>query len=277
MSRFHRTLADLLEAGQRCATATLIEAAGSSPGKPGHRLIVLDDGSIRFTIGGGPLEAMVIADCREQLASGDNAVKEYRLLPEGDDAVGMVCGGTVRVFIEVHRAVERLVVFGAGHVGREVIRQARGLDLHRVLADDRDETLRGEDIDSQVETVHCPERYAGSLPPVDERCYVVVVTRCHETDREIVARLAATCPAYIGMIGSRRKVATVVSELAARGVPASFLDRLHAPIGLELGARTPGEIAVSILAELVAERSGCEAARGLARAKSSGSSRSHGG
>lgn len=229
-------------------------------------MIVLSGGEIRFTIGGGPLEAMVIEDCRAQMGQGAHAVKEYRLLPDGKDAVGMVCGGSVRVFIEVHRPTERLVVFGAGHVGVEVIRMARGLGLSRVLADDRLEFLGVDSMEEGVETVHCPDRYAGPLPPVNERSYVVVVTRCHETDREIVARLAGVPVAYLGMIGSRRKVETVLSDLEMRGLSRSCFSHLHAPIGLEIGARSPAEIALAILAEIVAVRNAPDPARRQARA-----------
>lgn len=232
-------------------------------------MIVLPDGGIRFTIGGGPLEAMVIADCRAQLASGANAVKEYRLIPEGEGAVGMVCGGTVRVFIEVHRPTDRLVVFGAGHIGAEVIRMARHLGFRRVLADDRPSMLTGEAIDPGVETVHCADRYAGALPTADERTYVVVVTRCHETDREILARLAGAPAAYIGMIGSRRKIEAVLTDLEQRGLSRSRFARLHAPIGLEIGARSPAEIALAILAELIAVRNGARPGVRPARASAS--------
>ena len=254
MSTFLRALADLLDAGQTCATATLIDAVGSTPGKPGHRMIVLPDGGIRFTIGGGPFEATVIDDCRALLLAGGNTVKEYRLLPTGDAAVGMVCGGSARVFIEVHPATAQLLVFGAGHVGREVIRMAKGLAWRRLLVDDREVMLAVEPVDVDVERIHCADRFTGAFPVVDSRTYVVVVTRCHETDREIVARLVEEPVAYLGMIGSRRKVETVLAELEERGVPRERLAHLHAPIGLDIGARSPAEIALAILAEIVSLR-----------------------
>ena len=267
MSDFHRTLLELLQAGRACATATLVESTGSSPGKQGHRMIVTPDGQVRFTIGGGPLEAMVVHDCLEHLARRRNAVKDYRLVPEGPNAVGMVCGGTARVFIESHLPWPVLLVFGAGHVGAEVIRMAEGLEFRRRVADDRSEYLERSRFPGDVERIHCPDAFADPLPQVDENGYVVIVTRCHETDREILARLASRPLAYLGMIGSRRKVETVRRELEARGVPAEGLARLHAPIGLEIGARSPREIALSILAEVVAVRSGVATGEGLARAK----------
>ena len=254
MSDFFRCLVELVESGCECATATLIDSQGSTPGKTGHRMIVLPGGETRFTIGGGPLEAMIIEDCLAQLDSGGNRVKQYRLLPGGVDAVGMVCGGTVRVFIEIHRARSRLLVFGAGHVGREVVQMAQGLDFIRVIADDRPEYLVSDRFDDDVERVHCPDGYRGPLPVVDERTHVILVTRCHETDREILARVAASPSRYLGMIGSRRKVETVLAELVAQGTNRSLFDHLHAPIGLDIEARTPREIAVSILAEVISVR-----------------------
>jgi xanthine dehydrogenase accessory factor len=269
MSDYHRTLLELLQAGRSCATATLVDSTGSSPGKLGHRMIVLPDRSVRFTIGGGPLEAMVIGDCLDLLARGENAVKEYRLVPEGEGAVGMVCGGMARVFIEAHLPAPTLMVFGAGHVGREVIRKAEGLGFRRRVADDRAEYLLADEFPADVERIHCPDSFRGDLPEVDAGAFVVIVTRCHETDREILARLASQRLAYLGMIGSRRKVAAVREDLEGRGIPRERLAHLHAPIGLEIGARSPQEIALSILAEIVAVRSGAADRGHLARAKSS--------
>lgn len=254
MPAFHRELVQVLQAGQRCATATLVESEGSTPAKQGHRLMVLPDGSIRFTMGGGPLEAMVIADCLKQLADGTHALREYRLVPRGEKAVGMVCGGTVRVFIEIHEPEPQLMVFGAGHVGLEVLRLAPALGLACTVVDDRAEMLGVDRIPQGVRSIHCPLAFSGDLPATGEDGYVVIVTRCHETDREILARLADRPLAYLGMIGSRRKVRVVMDELAERGISAASLGRVRAPIGLAIGARSPAEIAVSILGEIIAVR-----------------------
>lgn len=254
MPAFHRELVNLLEAGCRCATATLVDSKGSTPAKQGHRLIVLPGGAIRFTLGGGPLEAMVIADCLEQLASGTHALREYRLVPEGELAVGMVCGGTARVFIEVHEPEPQLMVFGAGHVGLEILRMAPALGLACTVVDDRAEMLTADRLPESVRSVCCPSAFSGDLPETRAGGFVVIVTRCHETDREVLARLAGRDLAYLGMIGSRRKVRVVMDELRERGIPAASLEKVRAPIGLELGALTPAEIALSILAEIVAVR-----------------------
>jgi len=267
MSEFHRALAELLEAGVGCATATLVDATGSTPAKAGHRLLVPADGPPRFTLGGGPLEAEVIEDCRRQLAAGANALREYHLVPGEHGGIGMVCGGTVRVFIEVHAAPGTLLVFGAGHVGVEVVRMAEGLGFARAVADDREEWLDVQRFGTAVRRHHCPDAYAGELPPTDAQTRVVIVTRCHATDREILARLAHRPRAYLGMIGSRRKVESVLAELEARGLPRALFGDLRAPIGLDIGARSPREIALAILAEIVAERNAPERAAQLARAK----------
>ncbi len=268
MSDFLRTLLELVEGGQECVTATLVDAAGSSPGKPGHRMIILPGGSIRFTVGGGPLEAMVLQDGLDFMARRENGVRSYRLLPHGEDAVGMVCGGSVRVFFEHHPPAPSLIVFGAGHVGAELINLAAGLGFRRVAADDRAEFVAAGRFPPDVCTHHCGEGYRGDLPPVGPDAYVVLVTRCHATDRELLERLGRQPVAYLGMIGSRRKVETVLGELEACGIPRSSLAHLHAPVGLEIGAHTPREIAVAILAEMLAVRSGAAARGSLARAKS---------
>jgi xanthine dehydrogenase accessory factor len=264
MGEFHRRLAELLEAGTACATATLVDAVGSTPGKQGHRMIVLEDRSLIGTVGGGPLEASVIEDCLLQLERGLNAVREYRLVPQGEGSVGMVCGGTVRIFIEVHPAAPALLVFGAGHVGLEVIEMARGLGFRRILADDRSRYLEAAHVPAGTVTFHCAAGYTGDLPAVDAATYVVIVTRCHATDTEILARLAGSEAAYLGMIGSRRKVASILATLEERGVDRVHLERLRAPIGLDIGARSPREIAVAILAELIAVREKRPVGAGLA-------------
>lgn len=254
MAAFHRELLELLEAGQRCATATLVASEGSTPAKQGHRLIVLPDGSIRFTMGGGPLEAEVVADCLKQLAAGTHAMREYRLVPAGEQAVGMVCGGTARVFVEIHEPEPQLMVFGAGHVGRELLHMAPALGLACTAVDDRAEMLAAEHFPASVRRIHCPQAFSGDLPATHAGAFVVLVTRCHETDREILARLDGRRLAYLGMIGSRRKVRVVMTELRARGICPDFLDKVRAPVGLEIGACSPAEIAVAILAEIVAVR-----------------------
>jgi xanthine dehydrogenase accessory factor len=267
MVEFMRTLLGLLEEGKECATATLVDSIGSTPGKAGHRMIVLPDRSIRFTIGGGPLEAMVIGDCLALMAQGQNGVREYRLVPAGENAAGMVCGGTVRVFIEHHVPAPPLVVFGAGHVGAAVIEMAAGLGFRRVVADDRPEFLAADRFSPDVVRHLCPAGYRGDLPAVAADAYTVIVTRCHATDREILARLARQPVAYLGMIGSARKVETVLGELEADGVPRAALAHLHAPVGLKIGARSPREIALAILAEVVAVRSGAAVSGVLPQAK----------
>ncbi|MFQ5670219.1 MAG: XdhC family protein [Acidobacteriota bacterium] len=256
MPDFFRTLLDLAERGQGFITATVVNSTGSTPGKMGHRMIVLPDRSIHFTIGGGPLEAMVIEDCLEQFRLRRNAVKTYRLLPEGKGAVGMVCGGVARVFIEVHPPRPALLVFGAGHVGTAIMNLGRGMGFQMCLADDRKEFLDPARFSHPVRLVHCPDGYAGPLPETDPETFVAIVTRCHQTDREILMRLADRPLAYLGMIGSPRKVEVVIRELEARGLDRTALSHLRAPMGLPIGSRRPCEIALSVLAEMIAVRNG---------------------
>ncbi len=155
-----------------------------------------------------------------------------------------------------------------------MIRMAAGLGFRRRLADDRADVLAQMSAEVDVEHIHCADAYQGPMPSTRNDAYVVIVTRCHATDREILARFAERPLAYLGMIGSQRKVRVVVQELLERGIPRSALERLHAPVGLPLGGRSPGEIAVSILAQVVAIRRGVSTAESMA---SAGARLSHSG
>lgn len=262
VSEFYRRLLDLVNEGRRVAVATLIEVRGSTPQALGGKMIVLEDGSIAFTIGGGALEAEVIAEARACLAAGRSALKSYGLHEQGEDALGMACGGRATVFIEVILPAERLVVVGAGHVGRALARLAQPLGFALDVVDDRSAMLEPAAFPGGAR-LHLTDRlFRENWPALDPRSFVAIVTRCHDTDEAALRALLDTPLAYVGMIGSQRKVQVVFDRMVESGVPREALARVHAPIGVPIGSHRPEEVAISILAEMLAVRNGLPGAAG---------------
>jgi xanthine dehydrogenase accessory factor len=264
---FFRDLTEELETRGRLALATVVETKGSGPSRIGRRFLVFEDGTFRGTIGGGPFEALVVADAAALFRDGgpDRLLKWYdffdRELQGEREPTNMICGGSSRVSIELLKAAPSLVILGGGHVGLALARSGRELGYDVLVGDDREEYARPERFPPGVEAVRTDRDYVlppGALRPGRDR-YVAVVSRCWETDLAALRPwLASDAPAssYLGVIGSARKVREVLDVLAKEGVPAEKLEAVRAPIGLSIGAVTPEEIAVSILAELTAVRHG---------------------
>lgn len=245
---FHLRVADLLEKRLPFAVATIVRVDGSCPRGPGTKMLVHPDGRIEATIGGGRFEAMVIHDAVEAIEAGEARIQEYRLTKAD---IGMYCAGRVEVLIEPHRAEARLVVFGGGHVGQALVDLAAGMGgFHVTLIDDRPAFASKERHPRADEVVLTDEAYQRGVPTLDEHSYVAIVTRCHDVDKLIIRRLARAKVAYLGMIGSAAKARAVRAELEREGVPADDLARVRSPIGLPIGGKSPGEIALSILAEI---------------------------
>lgn len=240
------------------AVATIVRARGSHPREVGSKLLVVEGGAALHTIGGGPLEASIIADCRAALSGAGPGVHRYELAESGENAVGMTCGGSVEAFIDVEEPPHRLVIFGAGHVGRAVARVAHVAGLSLTVVDDRAEWLAAEAFPLGTALHRCGRDYQADLPLVSEAASCVVMTRCHQTDISVLESLANSAAGHVGFMGSKRKVARAFKVLESRGVPRAFLDSVRAPVGLALGAETPGEIGVAVVAELIARLRGAE-------------------
>jgi xanthine dehydrogenase accessory factor len=261
-----------LKSQGRIVLCQIVRAEGSTPGKVGWKLLARPDGTFYGNLGGGAFEAMVKADAQRLLAAGPGAlapappappapgIKRYYLTEEAvrGEATGMVCGGMVEVFLEVVAAAPVLVICGGGPVG-QALAQAAGLaGFEPLVADDREPFRCPELFPAGTRLAAVDRDYSQDfLAPVERReLYVTVVSRCWETDTAALAAVLRQAPphlCYLGLMGSRRKVARVREDLARRGVELSGVS-LRAPIGLPIGGNSPGEIAISILAEVIGTR-----------------------
>jgi xanthine dehydrogenase accessory factor len=251
MKSIARDLQRLVEEEEPGTLALVIRTGGSTPGAVGAKMLVLPDGSIRGTVGGGVLEARVISDALNAMEDG----KGPRTLTYNLEELGMRCGGEMVVYLEPIVSPKRVVIYGGGHVGTAVARLLRTLGCRITVVDEREEWANRERLPDIEEIVNKPFAEALAAQPPGPKDHVIIVTRGHEHDQQILESVIERRPAYLGMIGSRRKVALMRQEFIAGGTttPAEF-DRIHAPIGLDLGAETVPEIAASIVAELISVR-----------------------
>lgn len=226
--------------------ATVIEVQGASPAKIGAQIVLLEDGTPTGTVGGGKLEAAILNDAQAALDNGVPKLSHYNLIEQGTDAVGTLCGGEVRVFIQPFLPPPQLIIVGGGHIGRplKVMGESAGFDVVVVDAEPGRSSVPG------LDTVH-----------LTADSFIVLITTDHVSDEAALRQVIDSPVHYIGMIGSRHKCETILGHLRTDGIGEDALARVYAPIGLDLGGPTPEEIAVSILAEIIAVRRGGKAAR----------------
>src|SRR5271156_5171510 len=240
--------------GRRGAVATIVNVRGSIPSFKTAKMLVRDDGSIVGTIGGGCVEADVWQAAREVMESEKPRTLSFDLNQDPKYDTGLVCGGTLEVFIEPILPPALLYVFGAGHVAVNLCKIASTAGFDLIVTDDRTSYATKERFPAARE-VHALDfdEVIQKLDP-NENSYIVIVTRGHRDDMRILRWAVQTRARYIGMIGSRRKVIGIFKTLREEGLTADLFDRVHAPIGLDIGAVTPEEISVAITAELIAFR-----------------------
>jgi xanthine dehydrogenase accessory factor len=251
-------LVRLRSQGRKCALATIVDVRGSIPSYQTAKLLVREDGTMAGTIGGGCVEADVWSAAREVMETEKPKRLTFNL---GQDAAydsGLICGGQLDVFIEPVLPVPRVYIFGGGHISKSLSKVATLAGFASVVIDDRAAFANRERF-PEAEEVHAAE-YEEVFPKlaINDYSYLVVVTRGHRDDMRVL-KLAIGSPArYIAMIGSKRKVIGVVRELEKEGIPRAAFERLHAPMGLDIGAISPEEIAISVAAEMIAVRRGAE-------------------
>jgi len=245
---------DLIEArtsGQPFVVVTVVETEGSVPRHPGAKMVVLPDGSIRGTVGGGKFESLVIVEAQKRLLDGQNLLKKYSLREGESDSFGAICGGKVTLWFEPQKKAPGLLIVGAGHCAQSIAKLAAECGFHVTVVDDRKEWteicpgVHRKITEQSAQEVIREVRWTG-----DDA--IVLVSRSFMLDRDALEEAVKIKEVgYLGMIGSRKKVLQVYDELKAKGVKKELLERVYAPIGLDIGSDTPSEIAVSVLAEIL--------------------------
>ncbi len=240
--------------GQKCALATIVQVKGSIPSFESAKLLVREDGSIFGTIGGGCVEAEVWTVAREVI---DTERPRHLNFSLGQDAAydnGLICGGQLNVFVEPVVPQPRAYIFGAGHVSKSISKVATMAGFATVVIDDREAFANAERFPEAEELF--ADEYEAVFPKleVNSSSYIIIVTRGHRDDMRVLRWAATTNARYVSMIGSKRKTISVVKELEKEGIPRTAFEKLFAPMGLEIGAESPEEIAVSVVAEMIAVR-----------------------
>jgi len=248
-----RELDDALERGEAVALVTILETKGSTPQKAGAKMVVSRDGRLRGTVGGGCVEAEILWRARQAIEKRKCEIVSYDYNADEDEA-GLICGGSVKVFIEPVLPLPRVFIIGAGHIAMPLARVAKVAGFEVVIWDDRIKYANRERF-PEAEIVR-----AGPLAELAEEfsygdnTYVVIVTRGHVLDEDALRTFIQFDTAYLGLIGSLSKIDTIFQRLIKEGIPREKLDEVHAPIGLDLGGNSPGEIAVSVVSEMLMTR-----------------------
>lgn len=243
-------IAELMKTGREFAVATIVSASKGTPRKSGTRMIIFPDGSTEFTIGGGQLE-------RTAIKKGIKAIKDDKEinfkveLKTGKS--GMACGGEVEVLVEVFKTTLRVIIFGGGHIGLALSRILDVIGMPYIVVDDRRDFVTSERFPNATKVrLSAYDKVVRDLR-VDENTYCVIVTHSHRGDKRVLGDLLKTPAIYLGMIGSKNKVKTVLYSIGKEGIKVDT-ERIYAPIGLDIGGDAPEEIAIAIAAEILKVR-----------------------
>jgi len=240
--------------GKKCALATIVQVNGSIPSYQNAKLLIREDGSTMGTVGGGCVEAEVWSAAREVMESEKAKYLNFNLGNEASYENGLICGGQLSIFVEPVTPPQQLFLFGAGHLAQSISKVASLAGFAITVVDDRETFANPERFPDGTEVI--AGEYEAIFPKLKmpAASYVVIVTRGHRDDLRVL-RLAVQQPVrYLAMVGSKKKVIGLVKELEKEGVPRERFARLFAPMGLEIGAVTPEEIAISVVAEMIAVR-----------------------
>ncbi len=254
-----RRLSKLYDEGEAAVLCIVVEETGSTPRSMGSSMIVLPGGKIVGTVGGGITEHRVIEKALELLKKGSGSILHRETLTDTEAASdGAACGGTMGIYLEVIGRKRELVIFGAGHVGKAIGRLGDITGFAVTTWDERPEFANEENI-PWGRTICCPvEEFFDRFGAFHEDVYAIVVTRGHALDADVAKLLEGKPAAYMGMIGSRKKISVVRERLLEQGVSAGHIDRIYQPVGLPIRAETPEEIAVSAISEVIAVARGAD-------------------
>jgi xanthine dehydrogenase accessory factor len=246
-------IVQLLASGKRAALATVIGSKGSTPGKEGAKMLIREDGTTHGTIGGGCTEAEVWALAREVIDKDQPLRHSFVLTPKAAGEEGLACGGIVEIFLEpIGRPA--VFVFGAGHIARSLVPLAQLAGFNTKVIDDREQFANRERFPHADEVVVADFASVFARLAVTPSSSIVIVTRGHRYDQLVLAKSLDSPAGFIGLIGSRAKIGRIFRALLREGASKERLEAVKAPIGLDIGARSPEEIAISIAAQLIAHR-----------------------
>jgi xanthine dehydrogenase accessory factor len=219
-------------------------------------MLIRDDGSILGSVGGGCVEAEVWQSAQEVMESGRARLLSYTMTDDNAEDEGLICGGTVEIFVEPILTEPVLIIMGAGHLGQAVANLAGPLQFRTVILDDREKFVNRERFPRADELIVADFSSALAGIEVNDNSYILVVTRGHRHDQVATEKALQTRARYVGLVGSRRKIKILVQSLLKKGLAPELFERLYAPIGLDIGSETPEEIAVSVMAEVISLRKG---------------------
>ncbi len=248
----------LRKLGQKCALATIVAARGSIPAYESAKMLVREDGSMIGTVGGGCVEAEVWNAAREVIETEKPRKLSFSLAGEALYDNGLICGGQLDIFVEPILPLQMVYVFGAGHVSLSISKIATIAGFRTVVVDDRENFANRERFPEADQVIAREFEEAFNGFELNSSSYLVICTRGHKDDMRVLKWAVGTPARYIGMIGSRRKAIEVFKQLESEGIPRVQLERVHTPMGLDIGAVSPEEIAVSVVAEMIAVRRGAD-------------------
>lgn len=254
MSGIYEEIVRIRQRGEKAALATIIGRKGSIPRKDAAKMLVRADGSTLGTIGGGCTEGEVWREALTVMREEKTKTLHFELMEEEPTESGLLCGGTMEVYIEPILPDPVVYIFGAGHISQALCRVAKSVGFKVTVVDDRANYANPQRFPEADEIL--VDEFERALPTltINDTSYIIIVTRGHAYDQTILHWAVQTDARYIGLLGSRRKIKILYDNLHAASIPAEQLNRVCGPIGVEIGSETPEEIAVSIAAELIATR-----------------------
>ncbi len=252
MEEIFQEITKISSEGDSAALATVVQAKGSTPREVGAKMLIKSDGNIIGSIGGGALEAAIYREAMSVQREGKAKMLHFDLTGEEVEADQMLCGGEMDIFIEPILPQLTLYIFGAGHISLSISKMAKMVGFRVVVIDDRDEFANSKRFPEADEILAEDFSSALSRLRINDSSYIAIVTRGHQFDEKVLEWAITTGARYIGMIGSKKKNEVILAHLQSKGISKDVLEGVHSPIGLDIGAETPEEIALSIVAELIA-------------------------
>jgi len=269
MDDIYEEIVNLKKNGEEGVLVTVVSKEGHTPADVQKKMLVFPGGKKAGTVGGGSLEHLAVETAEEVLRAKKGFLKEYSLSSENEvitgEETGMICGGSAVLFFEYIGSGEQIFIFGAGHVGRALMYHLKHLDYYLTIIDNRDDALKG--IEDAQKVLHADYSEGLSGVRINGGSYVVIATHSHDIDFQILKEIfqSGVRPKYIGLIGSRNKVALTVKRLRDETGSGIELDSLYSPIGLDTGGKSPHDIAISIVSEIQALRHGIKGNKHLSR------------